>query len=52
MNVIFGGLLQVVEYTLDIKLVDWLRVGNKFSCVVDCKCNVKVSASGRMNELH
>jgi hypothetical protein len=48
MNVIFGGLLQIVEYTLDIKLVGWLRVGNKLGCVVDCKCNVKVSASGRM----
>jgi hypothetical protein len=52
MNVIFGGLLQVAEYTLDIKLVDWLRVDNKLGCVVDCKCNVKVSASGCMNELH
>jgi hypothetical protein len=52
MNVIFGGLLQVAEYLFDIKLVDWLRVGNKLDCVVDCKCNVKMSASGRMNELH
>jgi hypothetical protein len=40
-----------MKYVLDSRLViNWLKINHKLGCVVDYKCNVRLGASGHMDE--
>ncbi len=49
-NAIVGGILQIMKDILNNTLMSWSRIGHKLGNVIDCKCNIKLSVSGHMDE--
>ncbi len=50
LNAILGGILQITKDMFNGRLVSWSRIGHKLGNVIDCKCNIKLSVSGHMDE--